>query len=334
MPKPKVFITRKIPEAGIKLLQKSCQVKVYSKDQVIPKKELMKEVKHCDALLCLLTDKIDQEVIDANPNLKIISNYAIGFNNIDVAYATKKGIPVTNTPGRAIVDAVAEHTFALIFAITKRVVEADQFTRQGKYKTWEPMLLLGMELVEKTIGIVGLGRIGSGVAQRAKAMGMKVVYTDIAPNKKFEQEYNAQYCTLPQLLQKADIVSLHVPLLPATTHLIGKKELSLMKRTAYLINTSRGPVINEKSLVQALSKKQIAGAGLDVYEFEPTIAAGLTILPNVVLTPHIASATIEARLEMSVDAAESILAVLGGRKPKMMVNEGVYGKKGNNLKNN
>lgn len=327
MPKPKVFITRKIPESGIKLLQKSCHVKIYPKDQVIPKKELIKEVKNCDALLCLLTDTIDKEVIDANPKLKIISNYAIGFNNINVAYATKKVIPVTNTPGRAIVDAVAEHTIALMFAITKRICEADQFTRRGKYKGWEPQLLLGMELVGKIIGIVGLGRIGSGVAQRAKAMGMKVIYYDVKRNQQFEQEFKAEYCTLPQLLKTADIVSLHVPLLPTTTHLIGKKELSRMKKTAYLINTSRGPVIDEKALVQALKKRQVAGAGLDVYEFEPKLSAGLTRLQNVVLTPHIGSATIEARTEMSLDAAENILAVLQGKKPKMLVNKEVYGKK-------
>lgn len=326
MPKPRVFITRKIPPSGITLLQKSCRVKIYSKDQVIPKKELLKEVKQCDALLCLLTDKIDKEIIDANPKLKIISNYAIGFNNIDVAYATQKGIPVTNTPGKAIVDAVAEHTFALIFAITKRICEADRFTRAGKYKTWEPLLLLGMELVGKTIGIVGLGRIGSGVAQRAKAMGMDVVYTDIKRNANFEKEFNALYLTLPQLLKTADIVSLHVPLLPATTHLIGKKELSLMKKIAYLINTSRGPVVDEKALVQSLKQKQIAGAGLDVYEFEPKLTAGLTKLQNVVLTPHIASATIEARSEMSMDAAENILAVLQRKKPKYLVNPQIYEK--------
>ena len=324
MPKLRVFITRKIPESGIKLLQKSCHIKIYQKDQVMPKKELIKEVKQCDALLCLLTDKIDKEIIDANPKLKIISNYAIGFNNIDVAYATKKRIPVTNTPGRAIVDAVAEHTFALIFAVTKRIVEADRFMRAGKYKTWEPLLLLGMELVGKTIGIVGLGRIGSGVAQRAKAMGMKVVYYDVKRNVDFEGEFNAQYLSLNDLLKSADVVSVHVPLLPTTTHLIGKKKLSLMKKTAYLINTSRGPVIDEKALVRALKKKQIAGAGLDVYEFEPKLATGLTKLQNVVLTPHIASATIEARSEMSKDAAENILAVLQGKKPKMLVNKEVY----------
>jgi len=327
MSKPQVFITRKIPESGIKLLQKSCEVKVYPKDQVIPKKELIKEVKQCDALLCLLTDKIDKKAIAANPKLKIISNYAIGFNNIDIVYATKKGIPVTNTPGRAIVDAVAEHTIALMFAVTKRIVEADQFTRQGKYKGWEPLLLLGMELVGKTIGIVGLGRIGSGVAQRAKAMGMKVIYYDVKRNTDFEKEFSAHYLSLSELLKNVDIVSLHVPLLPTTTHLIGKKELALMKKTAYLINTSRGPVIDEKALVSALQKKQIAGAGLDVYEFEPKLTPGLVKLPNIVLTPHIASATIEARSEMSVDAAENILAVLQGRKPKMLVNPEVYGKK-------
>ena len=326
MPKPKIFVTRKIPESGIKLLQKSCHVKIYPKDQVIPKDELIKEVKQCDALLCLLTDKIDKEVIDANHKLKIISNYAIGFNNIDVAYATKKGIPVTNTPGKAIVDAVAEHTIALLFAITKRIVEADQFMRAGEYKTWEPLLLLGMELVGKTIGIVGLGRIGSGVAQRAKAMGMKMVYYDVKRNADFEKEFSAHYLSLNDLLKSADVVSVHVPLLPTTKHLIGNKELSLMKKTAYLINTSRGQVIDEKALAQSLKHKKIAGAGLDVYEFEPKLTAGLTKLPNVVLTPHIASATIEARSEMSLDAAQNILAVLRGRKPKMLVNKEVYGK--------
>ncbi len=328
MPKPKVFVTRTIPESGLRLLQQHCQVKIYPRDQVIPKKELLKEVKSCDALLCLLTDNINREVIDANPKLKIISNYAIGFNNIDVKYATKKNIPVTNTPGRAIVDAVAEHTFALILAVCRRIAEADRFTRVGKYHGWEPQLLMGMELVGKTIGIVGLGRIGSGVARRAgKGLGMKVVYYDAKRNKEFETEFTAEYVPLPQLLKTADVVSLHLPLLPTTHHLIGKKELSLMKKTAYLINTSRGAVVDEKVLVQALTKKQIAGAGLDVYEFEPKLTTGLQKLGNVVLTPHIASATIEARSEMSRDAAENILAVLRGKKPPFLLNPEVYDKR-------
>ena len=187
-------------------------------------------------------------------------------------------------------------------------------------------MLLGMELVGKTIGIVGLGRIGSGVAQRAKAMGMKMVYYDVKRNADFEKEFSAHYLSLNDLLKSADVVSVHVPLLPTTKHLIGNKELSLMKKTAYLINTSRGQVIDEKALAQSLKHKKIAGAGLDVYEFEPKLTAGLTKLPNVVLTPHIASATIEARSEMSLDAAQNILAVLRGRKPKMLVNKEVYGK--------
>lgn len=327
MPKPKVFVTRQIMDAGIKLLQKSCTVKVYPQDRILSRKELLQGVKWCDALLCLLTDTIDKEVLDANPKLMIISNYAIGYNNIDVAYATKKGIPVTNTPGRGIVDAVAEHTFALMLTATKRIHEADQFIRQGKYRSWEPKLLLGMELVGKTLGIVGLGRIGSGVAKRAQAMGMNIVYYDIRKNPDFEREFQAPHRDLKNVLKTADVVSLHVPLLPTTYHLIGRKELALMKKTTYLINTSRGPVVDEKALVDALKKRKIAGAGLDVYEFEPKLTPGLVDLPNVVLTPHIASATIEARTEMSIDAAENILAVFHGKKPKMLVNPKVYGKK-------
>jgi len=321
---PHVFITRPIMDPGIRLLQKTCQVKVYPKDQIIPRRELLKSVQWCDALLCLLTDRIDKEVIDANHRLRIISNYAIGVNNIDVGYATKKGIPVTNTPGRGIVDAVAEHTFALMLTATKRIQEADQFVRQGKFKSWEPKLFLGLELIGKTLGIVGLGRIGSGVARRAKALGMKVMYHDIKRHKDFEKEFQAGYYSLKELLKIADVVSLHVPLLPSTHHLISKRELVLMKKTAFLINTSRGPVVDEKALVQALKKRLIAGAGLDVYEFEPKLAPGLANLPNVVLTPHIASATVEARAEMSLAAAENILAVLQGKKPRFIVNPEVY----------
>ncbi len=329
-PSPKVFVTRQIMDSGIKLLSRSCTVNVYPQDRIIPRKELLHGVKWADALLCLLTDKIDKEVIDANPNLKIISNYAIGYNNIDVGYATKKGIPVTNTPGRGIVDAVAEHTFALMLTATKRIHEADRFVRQGRFKGWEPKLFLGMELVGKIIGIVGLGRIGSGVAGRAKAMGMKIIYHDIKRNKDFEKEFQARSCSLKDLLKTADVVSLHVPLLPSTHHLISKKEFSLMKKTAYLINTSRGPVLDEKALVKALQRKQIAGAGLDVYEFEPRLAPGLAKLPTVVLTPHTASATGEARSEMSLDAAENILAALQGKKPRFVVNPEVYQEKTKN----
>mgnify|MGYP001560011723 CR=1 FL=1 len=327
MPPKRVFVTQKIPEIGIKLLQKYFQVKVYLKDQAMPKKELIKEVKKCDALLCLLTDKIDAEIINANPKLKIISNYAVGFDNIDTNAATKKMIPVTNTPGVST-DAVAEHTFALILAVTKHIVEADSFTKAGKYNGWKPMQFLGSELKGKTIGIVGLGRIGAGVAERAgKGMGVKVLYYDIKRNKDFEKEYRAAFVSLPTLFKKSDFVSIHVPLLPSTRHLIGKTELSMMKKSAYLINTSRGPIVDEKALVQALKKKQIAGAALDVYEHEPKLTPGLTKLKNVVLTPHTASATIEARTAMSELAAQNIIDVLQGRKAKFTVNPEVYGKK-------
>ena len=320
-------MTRNLPGEAIAKLKKKHTVQIYPKDKVIPRKKLLKGVKWCDVLLCLLTDKIDKEVIDANPNLKMISNYAVGFNNIDVKYATEKGIPITNTPGQAIVDAVAEHTFALMLAVSKRVVEADTFTRKKKYRGWSPTLLMGTELTGKTLGIIGLGRIGTGVAERAgHGLGMKVIYHDVRRDKKFEKKYKAQFVPLNKLLKNSDFITLHVPLLKSTRHLIGAKELKMMKKTSFLINTSRGPVVDEKALVSALKKRQIAGAGLDVYEFEPKLAPGLTRLQNVVLTPHIASATIEARSEMAWDAVNNILAVLSGKKAAKTVNPEVYKK--------
>ena len=322
-----MFVTRIIPKKGIQLLRRHFLVKVYPKDQAISRKELLKEVKQCDALLSLLTEKIDREVLNANPKLKVVSNYAVGYDNIDVKAATAKGIIVCNTPG-VLEDAVAEHTFALMLALSKRIVEADCFVRAGKYKRWEPMLLLGTELKGKIIGIIGLGRIGAGVAERARrGMGVNVLYHDIKRNKDFEEKYQAKYVSLSELLKKSDFVSLHVPLLPSTRHLIGKEELRLMKKTAYLINTSRGPVVDEKALVEALQKKHIAGVGLDVYENEPKLTPGLTKLKNAVLTPHTASATVEARTAMSELAAQNIIDVLKGKKAKFTVNPEVYGKK-------
>ncbi len=323
----KVFVTRKIPGPGITLLKKHCQVRVYPQNRIISRQELLKGVTWCDALLCLLTDKIDRQVIDANPKLKIISNYAVGYNNIDVAYATQKKIPVTNTPGPAITDAVAEHTVALMFALSKRLVEADTFTRKGKYRGWEPELLLGTQLKGKTLGIIGLGRIGSGVAERCTCMGMNVIYYDVVRSREFEKKFKAAFLPLNRVLKQADFVTLHVPLLPSTRHLIGKKQFSLMKRTAYLINTSRGAVVDEKVLVQALRNRAIAGAALDVYEHELRLAPGLATLDNIILTPHIASATIEARSAMSKDAAENILQALQGKMPERIVNKEVFGNK-------
>jgi len=318
--KPKVFITRTIPDKGIKILQKSCEVKIHAHPHIISRKELIAGVKWCDALLCLLTDKIDKSIMDINPKLKIISNYAVGFDNIDIKYATQKGIPVTNTPG-VLTDAVAEHTFALMVSIARKITLSDTFTKKKRYKGWNPLLFLGTQLKGKTLGIVGLGRIGSGVAQRAyQGMGMNIIYYDIKQDLQFEQQFHAKKRTLHELLKESDFITLHIPLLPSTHHLIGKKELSLMKKTAYLINTSRGAVIVEKELVNALRKKQIAGAALDVYEFEPKLSRGLEKLDNVVLTPHTASATIEARQAMSEIAANNILAVLQKKKPAFLVN--------------
>ncbi len=320
MTKPKVFITRRIPEVGIKLLKKSCDVRVYLKDTAISKKELIKGVKWCDALICLLTENIDKEVIDANPKLKIIANYAVGFNNIDIEYAKKNGIPVANTPGGASSESVAEHTLALILAVTKRLHEADSFVRKGEYTCWQPMLLLDMELLGKTLGVVGTGRIGSLVAKKVHyGFGMKILYYDTIQNKELENKCNARKVSLDTLLKVSDVITLHVPLLPSTRHLIGRKELSQMKKTAHLINTSRGAVIDERALVSVLKKKCIAGAGLDVFECESKLAPHLVELDNVMLTPHIASSTVSAREDMAIKAAKNVIAAVKGKKIPFLV---------------
>ncbi len=314
MSKPKVFVTRQIPQNGIAILKKSCEVRVHPHPHTISTVELKRGVMWCDALLPLLTDAINSEVLDWNPRLKIVANYAVGYDNIDVNYAFSKGIVVTNTPG-VLEDAVAEHTLALMMGISRRLVEADQFMRTGKYRVWQPMLFIGTQLRGKTLGIVGGGRIGADVARKAfRGFEMKIVYNDLQRNSDFEREVRAHFVSLAELLKRSDFVSLHVPLVPTTRRLIGSAELSLMKRSAYLINTSRGPVVNEKALVAALRRKTIAGAALDVFESEPKMAVGLAQLANVLLTPHIASATVEAREAMAEIAAKNIVAVLAGKK--------------------
>lgn len=312
----KIFVTRKIPEAGIELLRNSGhEVVVSAQDGVLTKSELVASLKdkNYDAVICLLTDKIDAEIFDASPGTKIFANYAVGVDNLDLVEAKKRGIIITNTPG-VLTNAVAEHTFTLLLAVAKRIVESDKFLRAGKYQGWAPLLLLGTELTGKTLGIVGLGRIGSRVAQYAHAFDLRVVYYDIAPNPDFEKMTGAQFQEdVENVLKLADFVSIHVPLLPSTKHLINAERLKLMKSSAILINTSRGPVIDEAALVEALKNKIIRGAGLDVFENEPKLAAGLADLPNVVITPHTASATEEARAAMSEVVAKNIIAVLGGQ---------------------
>jgi len=326
MAKLKVFVTREIPHPGLDLLTKKFIVKIYPKENAISRKELENGVKWCDALLPLLTDKIDAKLMDLNEELKVIANYAVGFDNIDVKAATDRKIPVTNTPG-VLTDAVAEHALTLLMSIARRIPESDTFTKQGKYKGWSPMLLLGTELKGKTLGIVGLGRIGSAVAERViRGLCMKVVYYKRHPNYNFEKKFDAKFVSLPELMKKSDFISVHIPLNPATRHLIGKKQLGMMKKTAYLINTSRGPIIDEKALVEVLKKRRIMGAALDVLENEPKLSPGLNKLDNVVLTPHTASGTIETRSSMSVLAAKNIIEVSQGKVPTNIVNREIYGK--------
>lgn len=319
----KIYITRRIPEIGINMLQdKGWEVDINPEDRLHTKQELITALsaKPYDAVMSLLTDTIDAEIFDAVPTAKIFANYAVGFNNIDVAEAQKRGIVVTNTPG-ALTETVAEHTIALLLALTTRLLEADKYVRDGKYKGWEPMLLLGTDLFGKTAGVLGAGRIGYHVANiLSKGFLMKVAYYDVKKSDMFEKDFGATYYESPEeLLKASDIVSVHVPLLDSTKHLINAERLAMMKKTAYLVNTSRGPVIDEAALVEALKAGTIAGAGLDVYEHEPQLAPGLVDLPNVVLTPHTASATKRARDEMAELAANNIIDFLEGREPKNVV---------------
>lgn len=319
----KVYITRQIPESGInKLKEKGYEVDINSADKVLSREELLNALKQkpYDAVLCLLTDKIDKEVFCAVPTAKIFANYAVGYDNINLVDAKEKNVMVANTPG-VLTETVAEHTFALMLAISHRVSEADRFTRAGNYKGWAPMLLLGTNLAGKTLGIVGLGRIGSTVAGYAvRGFGAKIIYYDVNRDEQFEKEFQAEYReNVDDVLKEADFVSIHVPLLESTRHLINKERLAMMKPTAYLVNTSRGPVIDEQALVEALKNKIIKGAALDVFENEPALALGLAELENVILTPHIASATEETRSKMSDIAAENIIAALEGRVPPNLV---------------
>lgn len=324
----RVFITRPIPDGGIKmLLDKGYDVSIYERDEIIPKHILLERVKGMDAALSILTDKIDEDFFAAaGEQLKIVANYAVGFDNIDLESAKKRRVMVTNAPGPEIVESVAEHTFALILALARRICESDQYARAGKYQGWGPQLLLGTDVHDKILGIIGLGRIGFAVAQRAmKGFRMKVLYNDIKPNADFEREYDAEYVSLEVLLKNSDFVSLHVPLLPETRHLMSTEQFKIMKKTSFLVNTARGPIVDEKALLLALNDKNIAGAALDVFECEPAIDCDvsdhleLKSLSNVILTPHTASATVEARQAISRTAALNIIEALEGRTPPNLV---------------
>lgn len=321
---PKVFITRPIPNVGGEILRdKGYEVVINeaAKDRAATLDELKNGAKGADAILSVLTDKITADVMDTGlPTLKIIANYAVGFDNIDIEAAKQRNIMVTNTPG-VLTETVAEHTFALMMAIARRIPEADKFSRLGKFVAWGPELLLGTDLRGKILGIVGLGRIGSRVALHAvKGFEMKVLYTDPKPDSDFEKEFGAVYVAdINELLPQCDFVSIHVPLLESTRHLINEERLKKMKPSAYLINTSRGPVVDERALALALKNGVIKGAALDVFEFEPEITPELKELENVVLTPHIASATIGTRSKMAELAAENIISALEGKIPPNLV---------------
>ncbi|GIX05940.1 MAG: D-glycerate dehydrogenase [Candidatus Poribacteria bacterium] len=321
--KPTIYVTRRLPQPALDRLAEVFDVEVNPEDRVLTKEEIIAHVRGKDALLCLLTDTIDAEVLDAEPSLKVVSNYAVGYNNIDVAAATERGIPVTNTPG-VLTETTADLTFALILAVARRVVEGDRIMRAGEFPGWGPMYLLGHDVYGKTLGIVGMGRIGAAVARRAKGFGMRILYTSRSPKPELDVALGAERVPLETLLKESDFVSIHVPLTEETHHLIGERELRLMKRTAYLINTARGPVVDEAALVRALREGVIAGAGLDVYEREPAMEPGLAELPNAVLLPHVGSATVETRTAMGVLAAENAIAVIQGRRPPHLVNPEVW----------
>ncbi|MBP7165633.1 MAG: D-glycerate dehydrogenase [Firmicutes bacterium] len=325
--KPKVYVTRMLPQAGLDLLAEEYRVEVNPHDKAATREELLAGIKGKDALLSLLTDTVDAEVMDAEPRLKVIANYAVGFNNIDVTAATERGIPVTNTPG-VLTDTTADLAFALLMACARRVVEADRFMRDGKYDGWGPMLFLGRDIHGKTLGIVGFGRIGQAMAQRGAGFNMKILYSDAKrASEELEKACNAEYRELPDLLRESDFVSLHVPLAESTHHLISDEQLELMKDTAILINTSRGPVVDEIALVRALQEGVISGAGLDVFEREPEFEPGLAKLASVVMVPHIASASVETRTKMAIMAAQNACAVIRGEMPHNMVNAEVWNRR-------
>ncbi len=319
----RIFVTRRIPEPGIQMLKKYHEVEVNPENRVLTKEEIIEGVKDKDGLLCLLTDPIDAEVIDSASRLKMIANYAVGYDNIDIKAATERGIPVSNTPD-VLTDTTAEMAWALLFAVTRRIVEGDRFCREGKFNGWDPMLMLGYDISGKTLGVIGAGRIGTSFALKSKGFSMKVLYNSRHRNEVLERELNAEKVSLEDLLRRSDFISLHVPLTSDTYHLIGEKELKIMKESAILINTSRGAVIDEKFLIKALKNHWIWGAGLDVYEYEPIIPQELKGLDNVVLQPHSASATFETRSKMAEVAARNLLIGLKGEKPPNCVNPEVF----------
>ena len=316
---PKILVTRRIPQPALDLLQTAFdEVVLHPHDRNISKAEILAQIPDCDALLCMLTNPVDREVLDAGVRLKVVSNYAVGYNNIDVDYATQKHIAVCNTPG-VLTETTADLTWSLIMAACRRLVEGDKMMREQRFPGWEPMLLLGVDIYGKTLGIIGLGRIGEAVARRAAGFNMRILYYEVT-GPRSDLTIIAEYVDLPTLFTEADIITLHTPLTTQTHHLIEESAFALMKPSAVVVNTARGPIIDETALVKALRERRIFAAGLDVYEHEPALAPGLADLPNVVLAPHIGSASIETRTRMALLAAQNAIAVIRGETPPASVN--------------
>lgn len=318
--KRKIYITRKLPEQIIEGLSQNYDVRMWDQEDIpVPREVLEEEMKEVDGLLCLLTEQIDESLIEQAPNLKIIANMAVGHNNIDVQSATKRGIMVTNTPG-VLTETTADLTFGLLLATARRMMEAEDYLRSGKWETWSPMQLTGQDVYGATLGIIGLGRIGEALAKRAKGFDMNIVYFNRSRKYEQEKELGIEYQTLEKLLQISDFVCVMLPLTPETNYMIGKEQLELMKGTAVLINTARGGIIDEKALYQALESRGIWAAGLDVFEEEPVpVDHPLLTLPNVVTLPHIGSASIATRLKMAALAVQNLMEGLSGDTPRNLV---------------
>ena len=318
--KPRIFLTRELPPDSMRILHDQSQLTWNQDDRVLAKSEIIEGVRNADGLLCLLSDRIDAEIMDANPKLRVVANFAVGFNNIDIDAATERNLPVTNTPG-VLTDTTADMAWALLMAASRRVAEGDRFVRTRGWQGWGPLQFLGADVTGATLGIVGLGRIGKAMVRRARGFDMNVIYwnrTRLDPAE--ENALGVSYRSLNEVCAESDFVSVHVALNSETTHLIGREQLELMKPEAFIINTARGPVIDEKALVDVLKNHGIAGAGLDVYEREPHLEAELYELENAVLAPHLGSATIGTRTKMGNMAAENCLAACRGERPPNLVN--------------
>ena len=319
--KPKVFVTRKISQRGLSRIEEVFDAEVWQEYAPPPRTVLMEKVKKVEALVTMLADRIDKEIFDVAPKLKAIAQIAVGYDNIDLVEATKHGVYVTNTPD-VLTETTADFAWALLMAVARRVVEADSYVREGKWKVaWHPDMLTGRDIYGATIGIVGAGRIGQAVARRAKGFNMKILYYARSPKPIIEKEIGAERVDLDSLLRQSDFVSIHVPLTKETTKMINAERIALMKNTAYLINNSRGAVVDEKALTEALKTERIAGAALDVFEQEPTPSSNpLLKLKNIVVSPHISSGSIETRAQMSEMVAENLIAVFMGLKPPNLIN--------------